>query len=59
MMKKQKVMSQIKGQGKTPEKHLSEVEIGNLSEKGFIIMIVKMIQVLRKGMEAMIEKMQD
>ena len=34
-MKKQKVMSQIKGQGKTPEKHLSEVEIGNLSEKEF------------------------
>ena len=59
MMKKQKVMSQIKGQGKTPEKHLSEVEIGNLSEKVFIKMIVKMIQVLKKGMEAEVEKMQN
>ena len=32
-MKKQKVMSQTKGQDKTPEKQLNEVEIGNLSEK--------------------------
>ena len=42
-MRKQKVMSQMKGQGKIPEKHLNEVEIGNLSEKEFRIMIVKMI----------------
>jgi len=32
-MKKQKVMSQMKGQDKTPEKQLNEVEIGNLPEK--------------------------
>ena len=31
-MKKQKVVSQVKGQGKTPEKQLNEVEIGNLPE---------------------------
>ena len=59
MMKKQKVMSQMKGQDKIPEKQLNEVEIGNLPEKEFRIMIVKMIQDLRKRMEAKIEKMQE
>ena len=54
-MKKQKVMSQMKGQDKTPEKQLNEVEIGNLPEKEFRIMIVKMIQDLRKRMEKMQE----
>ena len=58
-MKKQKVMSQMKGQDKTPEKQLNEVEIGNLPEKEFRIMIVKMIQDLRKRMEAKTEKMQE
>ena len=32
-MKKQRVLSQMKGQDKTPEKQLNEVEIGNLPEK--------------------------
>ena len=54
-MKKQKVMSQIKGQDKTPEKQLNEVEIGNLPEKEFRIMIVKMIQDLRKTMNNTLE----
>ena len=44
MMRKQKVISQMKGQDKTPEKQLNEVEIGSLPEKEFRIMIVKMIQ---------------
>ena len=38
-MKKQKVTFQMKGQYKTPEKQLNEVEIGNLPEKEFRIMI--------------------
>ena len=58
-MKKQKVMSQMKGQDKIPEKQLNEVEIGNLLEKEFRKMIVKMIQDLRKRMEAKIKKMQE
>ena len=33
----------MKEQDKTPEKQLNEVEIGNLPEKEFRIMIVKMI----------------
>ena len=48
-------MLQMKEQDKTPEKELSEVEIGNLPEKEFRIMIVKMIQDLRKGMMKMQE----
>ena len=35
------------------------MEIGNLPEKEFKIMIVKMIQDLRKRMEAKIEKIQE
>ena len=46
----------MKQQDKTPESQLSEVEIGNLLEKEFRIMIVKMTQDLRKRMEVRIEK---
>ena len=55
-MKKQKIMSQMKGQDKTPEKILNEVEIGNVSEKEFRILIVKMIQDLRNRTERMQER---
>ena len=41
-------MYQMKEQDKTPEKQLNEVEIGNLPEKVFRIMIVMMIQNLEK-----------
>ena len=57
-MKRQKVVSQMKGQDKTPEKQLNEVEIGNLPEKEFRIMTVTMTQDHRKRMEAKIEKLQ-
>ena len=56
MMKKQKVMSQMKGQDKIPEKQLNKVEIGNPPEKELRIMIVKIIQDLGKRMEAKIKK---
>ena len=52
-------MFQTKEQGKTPEELLSEVEIGNLPEKEFRGMIVKMIQDLRKRREAQTEKIQE
>ena len=38
-------MLQMKKKDKTPRDQLSEVEIGNLPEKEFRIMIVKKIQV--------------
>ena len=50
-------MSQMKEQDKTPEKQQNEVELGNLPEKEFRIMIVKMIKDLGKRMEAKTEKM--
>jgi len=46
-------MFQVKGQDKTSEKQLNEVEIGNLPEKEFRIIIVKMIQDFKKRMEKM------
>ena len=52
-------MYQIKEQDKTPEKELNEVEIDNLPEKAFRLMIVEMIQDLGKRMDAKIEKMQE
>ena len=58
-MKRQRAMYQMKEQDKTPEKQLNEVEIGNLPEKEFRIMIERMIQDLGKTMEAKIEKMQE
>ena len=49
----------MKEQDKNPQKQINEVEISNLPEKEFRIMIVKMIQDLGKRMEAKIEKMQE
>ena len=51
-MKTQRTMYQMKEQDKTPEKQLNEVEIGDLPEKEFRIMIVKMIQDLGKRTDA-------
>ena len=51
-------MYQMEEQDKTPEKQLNEVEIGNLPEKEFRIMIVKMIQDLGIRMDAKIERRQ-
>jgi len=58
-MRKQKVMSQMRRQDKTPEKQINEVETGNLPEKDFSVMMVNMIQDLSKRMEAKIEKVQE
>ena len=52
-------MLQTKEQGKKPMRPNNEEEIGNLPEKEFRVMIVKMIQNLRNRMEARIEKIQE
>ena len=49
----------MREQDKTPEEQLSEVEIGNLPKKEFRVMIVKMIQDLRKRKEAQIETIKE
>ena len=47
-MKRQRAIYQMKEQDKTPGKQQNEMEIGNLPEKEFRIMTVKMIQNLVK-----------
>ena len=54
-MKRQKNITQMKEQTKNTEVPIIEKEIGNLPEKEFRIMIVKMI----KNLENKMEKMQD
>ena len=54
-------MSQIKEQGKTPDKQQSEVEVGSIpgKKKKIRAMIVKIIQDLRKRLESHIETVQE
>ena len=52
-------MSQMKEQSKNLQDQMNEEEIGNLPEKEFRVMIVKMIQNIRNRMEAWIEKTQE
>ena len=58
-MRQQRYMSQMKEQDKTPEEQISEMEIGNLPEKQFRVMMVKIIQDLRKRMETQTKKLQE
>ena len=52
-------MTQIREQENPPEKQLSDLEIINLYEKDFRLMIVKMIQDLGNKLEAKINKLQE
>ena len=54
-MKRQRNTTQMKEQTSNTEVQINEEEIGKLPEKGFIIMIVKMI----KNLENKMEKMQE
>ena len=58
-IKRQRNKLQTKEQGKNPQDQINEEEIGNLPEKEFNVMTVKMIQNLGNGMEAQIEKVQE
>ena len=64
-MKRQRNTQQVKEHEKCPQNQTKEEKIGNLSEKAFRIMIMKMIQNLESKMklqinslETKIEKMQ-
>ena len=52
-------MLQTKEQGKNLQDQINEEEIGNLPEKEFRVLIVKMIKKLRNRMEAWIKKIQE
>ena len=65
-MKRQRNIQQVKKQDKCPQNQTKEEEIGNLPDKEFRIMIVKMIQNLenkmelqKNSLETRIEKMQE
>ena len=49
----------MKEQGKNLQDQINEEEIGNRPQKEFRVMIIKMIQDLRKRMEARVEKIQE
>ena len=51
-------MFQMKEQDKTPEEELSEMKIGNLPEKEFRLVIVKMIKELGRRMDAQSKKLE-
>ena len=55
IMNQQRNIFQVKEQDKIPEEELSDMGIGNLAEKEFKVMIVKMIPKLRKRMAAQSE----
>ena len=57
-MKRQKNTQQVKEHEKCPPNQTKEEEIGNLSEKEFRIMIVKMIQNLESKMELQINSLE-
>ena len=56
-MKRQRNTQQVKEQDKCPPNQTKEEEIGNLSDKQFRIMIVKMIQNLEIKMESQINSL--
>ena len=65
-MKRQQNTQQVKEQDKCPPNQTKEEDIGNLRDREFRIMIVKMIQNLENkiesqinSLETMIEKMQE
>ena len=52
-------MFQMKDEGGTPKEQLSEVEMDNLSEEEFRVIILKMIQDLGKIIEAQTKRIQE
>ena len=57
-MKRQRNTQQVKEQDKCPPNQTKEEEIGNLPDKEFQVMIVKMIQNLEIKMESQINSLQ-
>ena len=57
-MKKQRSIQQVKEHEKCPPNQTKEEEVGNLSEKEFRIMIIKMIQNLENKMELQINSLE-
>ena len=56
-MKRQRNMDQMKGQIKTPEKELNEMEISNISETQFKTLVIRMLKELSEDLNS-IKKIQ-
>ena len=57
-MKRQRNTQQVKEHDKCPPNQIKEEEIGNLPEKEFRIMIVKMVQNVENKMELQINRLE-
>ena len=57
-MKRERNIQQVKQHDKCPPNQTKEEEIGNLPEKEFRIMIVKMIQNLENKMELQVSRLE-
>ena len=53
MMTRQRNTTQMKEQGGNSQDQINEEELSNLPEREFIIMIVKLLQILENRMEKM------
>ena len=51
-MRRQRNMAQMKGQIKTPEKELNEMEISNLSDAEFKTLVIRMLKELREDLSS-------
>ena len=56
-MRRQRNMTQMKGQIKTPEKELNEMEISNLSDAEFKTLVIRMLKELSEDLNS-IKKIQ-
>ena len=54
-MSRQKNMSQMKEQNKTPEKELNKIETINLPEAEFKTLVIRMLSELRERVEGLSE----
>ena len=58
-MKRQRTISQIREQEKTPEKQQSDMEIISLQEKDFRLLMLKIMQDIGNELEAKIDNLQE
>ena len=52
-MRRQRNMAQMKGQIKTPEKELTEMEISNLSDAEFKTLLIRMLKELSEDLNSL------
>ena len=58
-MKRQRTITQTREKEKTPEKQLSQEEILSLQEKGFRLLMLKVLQDIGNKLEAKMDNLQE